>query len=226
MYILFVADTHDGLDLSEIDYCVGRIKPQRIIGLGDVSLNDYVLLCEKFKGIPVGGILGNHDGLDLFKVLSDNGYNIADLHKRHFSINNSSFIGMSGSLKYKDDNSRALITQEQCSLLLDKAPYADVILTHDKPADDTIGFDPHGGLIGIRDYIYDKKPIYNIHGHLHEFYTKQIGQTTELCIYKYALCELTKYDKTTIRVISSQTFSWTFCPCGKELVDFHLKNLI
>ena len=202
MKVLFIADTHDGLDLQDIKYCIGRIEPDYIFCLGDITVNDYQLLWSEYKHIPIIGILGNHDGWDLFSVLHKYNIKINDLNKRRLTLDDVVFMGLSGSLKYKDDNTRALITQDDCREIFNSAPYCDILITHDKPADDSIGFDPHGGLIGIREYIENNRPAYNIHGHLHEQYIKKIEDTNEICIYKYCLCDVNKYSEVNLRIIN------------------------
>lgn len=96
--------------------------------------------------------------------------------------------GWGGTYKYKNKLPLAF-TQKESLDFAKKLPAADILISHDISFQRKTKNKCHAGLKGILWYIKKKKPIYHIHGHLHEKY-KKTGKTTQIGCYQYELIEL------------------------------------
>ena len=66
---------------------------------------------------------------------------------------------------------------------------ADVLVVDNDP--DKLKDPAHQGLIGITNYIYEKKVPYHIHGHIHEPYHKEmLNKTKEISVFGYEMIVL------------------------------------
>ena len=165
MNILAIADLHC-YTLNKIENLF-RINPNNIdliVWLGD---NDsYVIkkMKKKYKNIPQIGILGNYETYD---NLTEN--NITNIDKTSYSINNLSFVGLSGCCKNNNRNFKYGYTQKDSILTTMGLPKADIFISHTSPMGVNIKKDDdfHCGLIGISDYIKLHNPSLCIHGHQH-----------------------------------------------------------
>ena len=162
-----------------------------IITLGDIypsTLKEIILF---FPEKQIFGILGNHDGIDMFTSVNKrletekhynlyNGDGIININLKEFKINNICFTGIEGCNKYKTFIPG--YTQKE-SLNLD-IPFSNILFSHDTgykymTQDDLA----HKGLKGISRYIKRKKPKYHIFGHYHKNTAFTIKKTKCFCVY-------------------------------------------
>lgn len=196
--IVTIADTHGKAKFDEITdvFQRGTSLPNVVFLLGDIPASDLETILDAhgfINSVPVFGICGNHDPKGLLK--SRPGYEtIQDLDGKASQLNAVVSIGgLSGSIKYKEDDYYHLITQKESVERLNMLPYVDILLTHDKPCferpaeEDYNGISAyaHSGLYGIGKYILEKAPKIVLHGHLHEPYLKKVEQTGTIvkCCY-------------------------------------------
>lgn len=133
MEILTVADCHGRLRESELLETLDGRKPDVIFFLGDNEYNDIECVKENLKGIQMFGILGNHDSPDILERTE-----IENLHLKIVSYDGFLIGGFGGSIRYKNDSSHLLFTNEESEELLKDFPYADILITHDKPCFRTV----------------------------------------------------------------------------------------
>lgn len=184
--ILFVADTHNRLRQAEYYHLSGDYDA--IISLGDVSYEDYMVIKKIWSGVPIYGVLGNHEDIN---TLTRAG--ITPLQDRVIRIGDLTFTGMNGAFSYKSTGTGTLLLQEESRMVAEYLPHADVFITHSNAYEWSRGkskkhYDKkstHEGLLGIRDYIRKNHCRIHIHGHLHEDYTKKHLFYKEVCIYGF-----------------------------------------
>ena len=90
---LVVTDGHGSLYPEDIPHCDADV----CFLLGDLSLRDIAIVKEKIGNMPVYGILGNHDGFELYDRAG-----IENIHGKVVEVNGVKIAGMQGSLRYKD----------------------------------------------------------------------------------------------------------------------------
>ena len=183
-----------------------------IIFLGDNTSNDIRIIIQYMKeknlNVPCIGILGNHDSN---KVLEEN--NIENIHLKIKIINNIKFGGFEGSIIYKNYGSISYTHQEsfelldyfpECDVFIShsnpqfwkykkeeiKENLFEYIIRkiNNKPKPYTfvqqpLQSDVHSGLIGIGEYINQKKPKYVFHGHIHTNKIYKINDTKIFSCY-------------------------------------------
>lgn len=210
---IIFADTHNCLEKKATDHLLS-LPHDLVILLGDISNNDWKILLsnEIFCKSPKIAVAGNHDDGeynwrinqrikekygDKYQIRFFDTYRAKEckemLKTDNFVINNISFNGISGSVKYKNIDSPYLKTQKQA---LDNLRYinaADILISHDKPKaeyddSDTIQ-NAHSGLYAIWYYMQQYNAV-NIHGHIHEEYTDCDGN--EYSFFRTAYLEIRK----------------------------------
>jgi len=128
MEILTVADCHGQLrEAKLLETLNGRI-PDVVFFLGDNAANDIECIQNNLKNVQMFGIIGNHDYLD---ILDD--YGIENLHRKVVNYDGILIGGFGGTIKYKEDSSRLLFTNEESEELLAGFPKVDILITHDRP---------------------------------------------------------------------------------------------
>ncbi len=184
--VMTVADCHDRVTEKEVrEQMKNAGKIDAVLFLGDNTAGDIECVLSVLpKDIPLYGIVGNHDQKDLLK--SNSQWGVEDLHCR--AENGAVNIGgFAGSIKYKEALNYPLFTNEESIALLSDMPYADILITHDKPCFDNPSpetIHSHSGLKGIAEYIREKKPKAVLHGHLHDRYVLKAGDTYIRCCYR------------------------------------------
>lgn len=188
--VLFITDTHGHLTKEKLDCFLNDINTiDAIFLLGDISDKDHVTIQDniKLKNIKKYGILGNHD---YYGMLEE--YNVMDLNGNVVNINEVSFCGIHGSIRYKSSDAPMLTNKESLEIA-ESFPKCDILVTHDKAGYNNTVIDPHGGLYGIMWYIKNHHPAYHIHGHLHEDMEEKIGRTSSIGICRCAYARIDKY---------------------------------
>lgn len=184
--VMTVADCHDKLTEREVrEQMDASGNIDAVLFLGDNSAGDIECVLSVIPdGIPCYGITGNHDNKDLLK---NNGqWGIKDLHCR-VDKGEISIGGFGGSIKYKEDTHHLMFTNAESIEMLSDMPYADILITHDKPCFDNPSpetIHSHSGLKGIAKYIREKKPKAVLHGHLHDKYVLKADDTYIRCCYR------------------------------------------
>ncbi len=186
--ILFITDTHGMLyyEKDTVDYMINLKDYDCCILLGDHSANDLEIIKNIIPNEKLYGVLGNHDGWNLYK---DNG--IMDINGQVISINGVKIAGICGSYKYKNFKECAMYTHEESVELANKMEKADILVSHDKPFTKSEYGESHDGLKGITEYIYKNHISIHIHGHIHEESEEILKNGTKcICLYKVKLLEL------------------------------------
>ncbi len=181
--VLSVADSHGKLmqkDLKNTLY--SSPTPDIVVLLGDNAPDDLEAVLDVLpEDMPIYGVEGNHDEKGVLQR-----YNrILDVNGRCIASSPSCVIGgLSGSIKYKDSDYYAMLTNEESEQVMKNMPHCDILITHDKPCfelPDVIT--AHSGLTGIGKYIQAQSPHIVLHGHLHDRYIKRYRNTIIRCCY-------------------------------------------
>lgn len=188
--VMTIADSHGKLMQKDIIAALNEnAMPDYVFLLGDNAVDDIEAVLEVFKdkGVPILGVAGNHDK----KTILEQFGRIEDIHGRQISTNGIAVGGLSGSIKYKDDDYYALLTNEESEAVMREMPPCDILLTHDKPCfNEPKEVTAHSGLTGIGTYINEKSPRFVLHGHLHERYIKKYKNTIIRCCYGVEVFEI------------------------------------
>ena len=182
--LLIICDTHGTLDDKDA-FEIERLSAEAdaIIFAGDGSSYCFEILSNLFPKNKIFGILGNHDLKNALQL-----YNIQDIHGKVIEINGVKITGWGGTYQYKNKLPLSF-TQKESLDFAKELPATDILISHDTSFQRKAKNECHTGLKGISWYIKKKKPLYHIHGHLHEKYKKP-GKTTQIGCYQYELIEL------------------------------------
>lgn len=185
--LLVISDTHGYLyedktlrnklkSIKEYDLCCI---------LGDIHDNDYKIILDIIDKNKIVALLGNHDRLSLLKEM-----NIYNINGNIKEINGIRIGGIEGCYKYKDEVFPSF-TQEESIKFMNRMPYVDIILSHDKPYRTYNIDNVHNGLKGITKYAYDNKLPLIIHGHTHDSIKYKLRNGTIVkSVYKIELIEI------------------------------------
>lgn len=200
MKFLIFADLHqfDAEDIKKIkkDFDV-------IIFLGDIDAVAIRLILEKFSDKPAYAVLGNHDSENAFNSVNNLlmiektifkepfTYPLVNIHLNAVALDNLTFVGLQGSVKYKD---KCIGYAQEEALSLD-VPSADILFSHDSgyhhvPYENCDM--AHEGLQAISNYLEEKKPKYHIFGHHHKDLSFKWFETNCFCVYG---CSVFDYEK-------------------------------
>lgn len=185
MNILTVADGHGGLDRNEIERAaMSKPVPDVILFLGDNDYWDLEIITTIYPRVPKYGVLGNHDMCIEGKETVLDEANIPNIHLKIVECNGIKIGGFEGSIKYKSGGGYPLYTNQQSIECLDDFPYCDVFITHSP----SLYFLPdeisaHTGLLGVGQYVRDKRPQLHLYGHLHTREDTMYMATAEKCCY-------------------------------------------
>ena len=154
--------------------------------VGDHYNRDIEIILKYIDKNKLYGLLGNHD----YDYLSD--YGINNLNGKVIYINGISILGMQGSFKYKSVDFPSFTEEESIKFFEDKE-CVDILISHDRKLDPSkVNRDPaHQGLIGITNYLYEKKVPIHIHGHIHDNYEQlMLNGTKEISVFGYRIVEI------------------------------------
>ena len=180
--ILVVTDGHGCLAESDI-------PPYRDIDvcllLGDLSIRDIAIVKEKIGNIPVYGVLGNHDGFELYDR-----FGIENIHGKVVEIDGVRIAGMQGAFRYKDTNF-PFYTDDESVEIAEEMDGADILISHDYPKDFHKNTDwAHSGLQGITHYCEKHRVPLNIHGHFHNNLSGVLENGTRtICCYRATIID-------------------------------------
>lgn len=186
--ILFITDTHGMLAYEKdvVGYISGLNNYDCCILLGDHSTNDIKIIKNIVPNERLYGVLGNHDGWELYR---DN--DIKNISGKVIEINGVKIAGIGGSYKYKNSDEYAMYTHESSIKIADEMQSADVLISHDGPYIKEKYGESHDGLKGITEYIYKNYVPIHVHGHIHEESEEILKNgTRSICIYGAKLLEI------------------------------------
>lgn len=184
--LIVITDTHNFLDENELVKLLNDHPEYDLcLLLGDHSNGDVEKVLNHIDKDKIYALLGNHDN-DYIK-----NYNLNSLNGNVIEVKGVKLLGIQGSFKYKPVDFPSF-TQEDGIAFLNDREKVDILVSHDSPFDDEkINNPAHQGLFGITYYLFKNKVKYNIHGHLHEPYRKQlVNGTTEISLYGINYIEL------------------------------------
>jgi Icc-related predicted phosphoesterase len=181
---LVIADTHGCLRDDEVpmdhnaDVC---------LLLGDFSVRDLQIIKDRVTNIPIYGVLGNHDGFDLYEHCG-----IENIHGKVVEVKGVRVAGIQGSLRYKYSD-MPLYTDDESVEIAESMDAADILISHDSPKylHGTNDF-AHSGLHGITRYCEKWSIPLNIHGHHHD--PKEFvldNGTRSICCYQVQVVQIT-----------------------------------
>lgn len=187
--LLIIADTHGALNEGDFkDFMMNNQEYDACIMLGDHYDRDINIILNYVDKNKLYGILGNHD----YSYLEN--YNIRNINGEVITINGINILGMEGSFRYKPVKFPSFSQEESITFFQDKVG-VDVLISHDTKFDlNKCNRDPaHQGLVGITNYLYEKKIPIHIHGHIHENYdNKLLNDTVEHSVFGYRIINIKK----------------------------------
>jgi Icc-related predicted phosphoesterase len=163
MRLLIFADLHDGLDKSEVDV-LKEVEFDTAITLGDIGKDSLTQIKEICGDRKIIGVMGENDADSILEKLD-----IINTHNKITEIDGIKFLGFSGCLPYQRMDSVYLHSQLECSVFMDMANEADIVISHNAPFDIHDDADNHAyiGYKGLVEYMDRVKPILLLHGHQH-----------------------------------------------------------
>lgn len=186
MKILVFADLHTPcIDIIQnIDFSCYRYDA--CFTLGDIDVSTLKAIKNTVNS-EVYAVLGNHDVNGMLDELD-----VKHIDQNKIEIGGLSFVGLSGSSRFKDGDYYPMLSQSESVAISKKLPGADILISHDSAyglygskSDHT-----HCGLKGISRYIKKNKPIINLHGHHHVNTIKFYKGTTDICVYGCSLMDV------------------------------------
>lgn len=191
--VMTIADSHGHLEQGTVKSVLSGALPDAVFFLGDNFPCDIETALEELplSVTQIYGLTGNHDAKDSLVPYSER---ITEIDKATGTVlsNGCRLEGLSGSIRYKEDDYYSMLTNEESERIMAEKPQCDILITHDKPCfyvPKTV--DAHSGLLGIGKYILEKKPQIVLHGHLHKPYIKQLGDTIIRCCYGVEMFDIT-----------------------------------
>lgn len=187
--ILAIADTHMTLREEALEKALNEHPIDVCILLGDIYGTEIETILRLIpEGIPICGVLGNHDGWTLLDF-----YEIPCLEEQVVEVQGVRIVGLNGSLRYKNTDSPMYMDKESVEVV-SKLPAADLFISHDSPKFLHNRHDmAHSGLLGVGHYCLSNQIPLNIHGHHHRNVTKVLPNgTTSICCHGICYIETGK----------------------------------
>ena len=185
--LLIIADTHGTLREEEFSLFMKDNKEyDACFLLGDHYDKDINIIVNYVDKNKLYGILGNHD----YNYLEN--YNIPNINSKIININGVKILGMEGSFRYKNAKFPSFEQRESIDFFYNKEQ-VDILISHDTKFNlDKCNRDPaHQGLIGITNFLYEKKIPIHIHGHIHENYElEMLNKTKEYSVFGYKIVHI------------------------------------
>ena len=153
--------------------------------LGDIEICEMEKLMDFVRPEEMVAVRGNHDRHDIYKR-----FGVTDVNGNVHTIQGVRFAGMEGSFRYKNGDFPSF-TQYESLALAKRMPLCDVFMSHDAMFTRANYNIAHTGLAGITYYIYEKKPCWHIHGHMHRScHGTYANGTKEISVYPFACFEI------------------------------------
>ncbi len=186
MKALVIADRNPHLNIPEF---VKEQVVDLVITLGDLTRED-ILGLESTRNIPKIGVYGNHDSGQYMDELG-----IINLHLKTWQLDDLTFGGFEGCVRYKDNPDAIMYTQDEANSLMSNFPYVDVFICHCPPygINDEPDEVAHQGFHALRNYIDAQHPRVLLHGHTYPADSNlatQHGSTRIEYVFGYRVIEL------------------------------------
>lgn len=171
MRVLVIADKNPHLDYAHV---IAENQVQLVITLGDLE-REHLIGLESVT-TPKIGVYGNHDTGTYMEE-----FGIMNLHQKVWDWNGLKIAGLQGCVRYKDDPTAIMYTQEEAQALMQDCPQVDIFICHCPPRG--INDEPevaHQGFDALRSYIDRTPPRVLLHGHTYpteDTIVRQYGQT-------------------------------------------------
>lgn len=185
MKILALADKKSDIPITTL---VEQHQPDIIVTLGDFERSDLLELAS-LNHLPKIGVYGNHCSGTYMPELG-----ITDMHMKTATIDDYTFGGFEGCVRYKENPQAIMYTQQEASAMLSGFPPVDIFICHCPPRgindEDELS---HQGFDGLRDYIERHPPKLLMHGHTYsseESLVTQHGPTMIKYVFKWQLISL------------------------------------
>lgn len=172
--ILAFADIRTTLELPDV-------SPDVVLLLGDIPSRSIGRIDKKYACTKLG-VLGNHCHPKLFDET-----NIINMHNRIKIIDGVTYAGFEGSPVYKQSD-YGQHTEFECTQLMNKIGdgHIDIFLSHSNPAFGDMELDEaHRGFKAYNPYLMRNQISHFFHGHLHDPFVREIGQSTVHSVYPY-----------------------------------------
>lgn len=189
---LIVADTHGMTHTVPWDE---PELPNALLIIGDVFPNELSMIAKwaYLYQIPVLGICGNHNDKDDLKNAD-----IMDIHGIAADVNDITIAGWAGSIRYKDDPRKIMMSPDESISFARRLPKADILLSHDGYYVGGKDY-AHQGLSGISKYLRDNYVPLHFYGHTHEPISTVLPVgTRSFCVYRFTKVDI-KGDKITLK---------------------------
>lgn len=181
MKILFLSDLHD-INIDNLEK-INNLTYDICILLGDIPKKGLDIIKTKIKSDKLYGITGNHEDSELLKRCG-----ITDISFQLINIDNLSFYGIPGSVRYKR-GMYSMFTQEEMSEKIKNSEKCDILISHESGFHYVDTDMVHEGFIAIDKYIKTLQPKYNVFGHHHkQLYFKKYN-TNCICIYQCSVLD-------------------------------------
>lgn len=183
--LLVIADTHGHLAYNKArlpSYLDRAGEFDLCVLLGDIHVAEMPLILDCIPREKIVALRGNHDSFSLYAE-----HGIRDVSGSAFEFGGVRFAAIDGSFRYKKERFPSY-TQYESLKLAYQLPEADVLLTHDVMLSDFEREPAHAGLIGISYYVFNKRPVWHIHGHIHKPYASEYENGTKE--RSVCLCEI------------------------------------
>lgn len=170
-------------DLHQFNYPIPEIYPDMVLFLGDIPWQE-VKRIDEYYSCPKFGVLGNHDVFDTY-----NGTNVEHVHAKTIVYKGLTLAGLDGCIRYNEKNTPQF-TEDEANQLVSPLPKADLFLSHSNPKWFSVDRASHSGFQCLTSYILQMKPLYLLHGHLHQPYEINIDATTVVSVYPHLVFDL------------------------------------
>ena len=177
--ILAIADLHWYTDKELIK--IKNVDFDVCVLLGDIPVDTIKLIKKYVDNKPVIAVAGNHDDWNTPELGGTE-----NIHGKYVEYCGYSFVGVSGSARYKHGD-YPMFTQRESLNLGKELKKADILISHDSGYQ-LFGKDkPHSGLFGIDLYNLKNRMKLNICGHHHTQIVKKRFGTTTVCVFRCAV---------------------------------------
>lgn len=204
MNILAIADRNPNIDIKQV---VHSHNIDIIITLGDLERQDLLSLAEIIN-IPKIGVYGNHCSGSYMEELG-----IKNMHLTTTTYKGVTFGGFQGCVRYKENPSAIMYTQEEATLLMQDFPPVDVFICHCPPRgindeEETA----HQGFDALHKYIDKNPPKLLLHGHTYpteDNIVTQHGTTRVEYVHQSKIITIESSDNAPVQ-ISPELYIQTF----------------
>ena len=191
MKLLLISDLHTTTDRRRLIDILTMTDYDVICLLGDNFESDLDIIIDHAKKVPILGVLGNHDMLTTY----DDYPQIRHIDRRQTTVDGVTFVGVDGSLRYKDNPNIAMRTEKEFDEVVRGLQSANVLISHAGPleAQYNIEFTTHH-FVDYSNYYKKFQPNFHLFCHYHcnkAFTIKNNNKITKcLCVFGCVILDL------------------------------------